>query len=81
MADRRSRMRVQLIRKLAAMIDGVDLTHSEVGDLIELPARDARLLIAEGWAVPTGAEMTSVARPRRAEAADRPSRRPPIRRI
>jgi hypothetical protein len=43
-------MQVKLIRKLARVIDGVDLTCHEVGEFFELPAADARLLIAEGWA-------------------------------
>jgi hypothetical protein len=45
-------MRVRLTRKLAEMIDGVDLTRSHAGDLLEVAASEARLLISEGWAVP-----------------------------
>jgi hypothetical protein len=47
-----SRMRVCLIRKLSDHIDGVDLTNHDVGDVIDLPERKARLLMAEGWAHP-----------------------------
>lgn len=43
-------MRVRLIRKLASRIDGVEICDYSVGDVIDLPARDASLLIAEGWA-------------------------------
>lgn len=43
-------MRVCLRRKLSARIDGVDLANNDVGDVIDLPDRKARLLIAEGWA-------------------------------
>jgi hypothetical protein len=43
-------MRVRLTRKLAEVIDGVDLSGHTVGDAFDLPRRDARLLIAEGWA-------------------------------
>ncbi len=43
-------LRVRMIRKLAERINGVDLTKVQVGDSLDLPARDARILIAEGWA-------------------------------
>jgi len=45
-------MRVRLTRKLAEAIDGVDLSGHSVGETFDLPRRDARLLIAEGWAQP-----------------------------
>jgi hypothetical protein len=32
------------------MIDGVDLTDASVGDELQLTARDADVLVAEGWA-------------------------------
>ena len=44
-------MDLRLTRKLAEVIDGVDLTGRAVGDIVKLPASEARLLIAEGWAV------------------------------
>lgn len=43
-------MQVKLIRKLAKVIDGVDLTSHEVGEFFDLPVAEARLLVAEGWA-------------------------------
>src|SRR5262245_54497351 len=45
-------MRVLLRRKLAEVIDGVDLSGRNVGDVFDLPDEEARLLIAEGWAIP-----------------------------
>jgi hypothetical protein len=45
-------MKVRLTRKLADCIDGVDVAPYSVGDLLDLPAGDARLLLAEEWAVP-----------------------------
>jgi hypothetical protein len=45
-------MRVRLTRKFADQIDGVDLEGCEVGDLLDLPPAEARLLLAEEWAVP-----------------------------
>jgi hypothetical protein len=46
-------MRVRLTRRLAERIDDIDLSRHRVGDLIDLSPRDAAMLIAEGWAVPS----------------------------
>ena len=43
-------MAVRLTRKLADMIDGIDLSACRVGDVLHLPWHGAWLLIAEGWA-------------------------------
>ena len=79
-------MQVQLTRKFAQYIDGVDLTHHEVGDVFDMKAAEADLLIAEGWAIVYPCEVASgdsshpefelvgsSMRPR-AEAADGPAR-------
>jgi hypothetical protein len=50
-ADSEPPVDLRLTRKLADVIDGVDLTGRAVGDVFKLPASEARLLIAEGWAV------------------------------
>jgi hypothetical protein len=42
---------VRLTRKYADVIDGVDLSHVDVGDDVRLSSREAALLVAEGWAV------------------------------
>ena len=42
---------VHLLRKYAESIDGVNLEQAVVGDRLDLPPRDANILIAEGWAV------------------------------
>ncbi len=44
-------MRVRLIKKFAEIIDGVDLRGRSVGDLLNLRPNEAKLLIAEQWAV------------------------------
>ena len=44
-------MRIRLIRKLSDAIDGVDISRHEVGDIIDAKPAEARLLIAEEWAV------------------------------
>ena len=45
-------MRVWLAKKYAERLDGVDLSHSRVGDTLDLPYGEARLLLAEEWAHP-----------------------------
>jgi len=45
-------MRLLLTRKFADQIDGVNLKAYEVGDVIDLPVTEGRLLIAERWAIP-----------------------------
>jgi hypothetical protein len=42
---------VRLLRKYAETIDGVNLENASVGDRLDLPTRDANILIAEGWAM------------------------------
>jgi hypothetical protein len=44
-------MLVRLTKKLAERIDGVDLSANEPGDMLDLPASEGRLLLAEGWAI------------------------------
>jgi hypothetical protein len=44
---------VVLTRKLAEVINGIDLSERCVGDRLPLSRAEARLLIAEGWARPT----------------------------
>jgi hypothetical protein len=44
-------VRLRLTRKLAQCVDGIDLSHLAVGDELDLPARDANLLLAEKWAI------------------------------
>jgi len=41
---------VRLNRKLAEMVDGVDLSGCRVGQVLRLPWHEAKLLLAEGWA-------------------------------
>jgi hypothetical protein len=45
-------MKVVLMRKFAERIDGVDVSAYETGDVFDVPAADARLLMAERWAIP-----------------------------
>jgi hypothetical protein len=43
---------VRLTRKYAEVLNGISLSGRGVGDRLPLPPREARLLIAEGWASP-----------------------------
>jgi hypothetical protein len=43
-------MLVRLTAKLAEVVNGVDLSPYCEGDVVELPAREAEMLIAERWA-------------------------------
>jgi hypothetical protein len=45
-------MKVRLTKKLAECIDGIPLNEHQVGDVLDLPAPQARLLLAEEWAAP-----------------------------
>jgi hypothetical protein len=58
-------MRVRLTRKHAERIDGIDLKGCEPGDLLNLPPDEARLLVAEGWAVPERRNRQTPTGPRR----------------
>lgn len=42
--------RVRLLKKLAPIINGIDLAAVRVGDVVELPNAAAATLIREGWA-------------------------------
>jgi hypothetical protein len=44
-------MRVRITRKLAEWIDGVDLSHHHIGDVMEVTRHEGELLVAEEWAV------------------------------
>ena len=45
-------MLVRLTKKLASVMNGVDVSGVNVGDVLELPEPAARMMIEEGWAVP-----------------------------
>jgi hypothetical protein len=43
-------MLVRLMRKLAPVLNGVDLSKFQVGDVLDLSKPMAWMLVAEGWA-------------------------------
>lgn len=53
--------KVRLTKKFAELIDGIDLSGAKAGDEIELSSRQARILIAEGWAAPASADKAIAA--------------------
>ena len=67
-------MKVRLIRKFAEVIDGVDLSKAREGETLDLSARDANLLMAEGWAEQEWAEQEG-GTPARDQAHDQPRRK------
>ena len=58
-------MKVRLTRKFADQIDGIDLEGYRPGDLMELPPEQARIIVAEKWAVPERREHRVPDSPRR----------------
>jgi hypothetical protein len=42
--------RIRLTRKLALMLNGIDVSGLNVGDVMELPASAAEMMVAERWA-------------------------------
>ena len=65
-------MKVRLTRKLAPVVDGVDLSSHEVGDVFDLPPEQARLVIAEDWAIPERRTHDASSAPRRGADDQRP---------
>ena len=60
-------MKIRLKRKFADVINGIDLSKAHQGEILEVSARDAEILVAEGWAERADAP------PAREKAHDRPS--------
>ena len=78
MSPRPARVRIRLLRKLADRLDGIDVSGSKEGDVLDLPRRQAELLIAEQWALPyrlTDELRATSAAPERVVAAERSQRR------
>ena len=64
-------MLVRLMRKLAPVLNGVDLSKFQVGDVLDLSKPMAWMLVAEGWAEYEPSPMPSLPhRPSRARVTD-----------
>ncbi len=57
-------MRIRLTRKLSERIDGIDISPYCVGQVLDLPAAKARLLVAEEWATTEERRKQNVGPPR-----------------
>jgi len=42
--------KIRLVRKLAPILNGIDLSKHQVGEVIDVSERVALMLIREGWA-------------------------------
>jgi hypothetical protein len=62
-----AKVRTRLTKKIALCVNGVDLTHLHVGDIMDLDYDDARMMIDSGWAeiVPLDAPLTHAVFPNR----------------
>jgi hypothetical protein len=67
---------VRLTAKLANVVNGLDVTQCEEGDVIDVADRDGQMLVAERWAKPVSREeaIRCPKRPDRAVAADKGQR-------
>jgi hypothetical protein len=63
-------VRVRLTKKLAEEIDGVNLAGRQVGDVMNLSEKEAKLLLAEEWAQPDRQERRRGHRREQSEAAE-----------
>jgi hypothetical protein len=48
-------MKIRVTKRLANVLDGVDVSHIQEGDTVDVTSRDAEALIREGWAAPVEA--------------------------
>lgn len=53
-----SLMKVRLTKKLAEQLDGVDVSARREGDVLDLSAHDAKMLVEERWAIPERRERS-----------------------
>lgn len=59
-AAKTAAMLVKLTRKLADRLDGVDVSAAHEGDVLDLPPREATMLIKEQWAEPARPDEITV---------------------
>jgi hypothetical protein len=52
-------IRIRLIKKLAAVLNGIDVSNLSVGDVLELPDSAARMMITERWAEPIAEKLAA----------------------
>ena len=62
-------MLVRLTTKLAEIVNGLDLSHCDEGDVIEVHDLDGKMLLAEGWGEQAPAHEPVSCRPKQVERA------------
>jgi hypothetical protein len=62
-------MLVRLKVKLAEMVNGLDLSHCDENDVVEVSQRDGEMLIAERWGESVAQDEMADCRPKRLERA------------
>jgi hypothetical protein len=51
-------LKIRLTKRFAEVLNGVDLSRCQLGDVLDVSPKDAGILLAEGWAQPVAdAEM------------------------
>jgi hypothetical protein len=63
-------MKVRLTKKLAERLDGIDVAEHRTGDILDLPPRDAKMLVEERWATPERREHSEPLRSQGRRADD-----------
>lgn len=67
-------MKVKLTKRFAEFIDGVNLSRAKPGDVLDLPPREAGILLAEEWALPVDGELSKIVQtPRPNEGTELPT--------
>jgi hypothetical protein len=62
--------RVRLTRKLALVLNGVDVSRFSVGDVFEVTAEQADMLVENGWAEAVPMDLVPVEPSRKASQND-----------
>jgi hypothetical protein len=71
-------MKVRLTKKLAEHLDAVDVSDRHEGDLLDLSAHDAAMLLEERWAIPERRERALRCQGDDRRAADHPQSEPRV---
>ena len=63
-------MKVRLMKKLADQLDGIDVADRREGDILDLPSREAKMLVEERWAMVERREHSAADTGQRCRADD-----------
>jgi hypothetical protein len=66
---------IRLTKRLAAMLNSIDVSALREGDIVDVPDKTAQMLVSDGWAEPitgsVGPPIFGTGRPRFGKAVDR----------